>query len=263
MKKNLLSLSIIALFNISCFAQETIYFKKDDNKSSTTKKKKQLSTENNIIKFSPFAFVNGIVPFYYERAINETFSIQAGAGITTTNYISDIIDKASDNGSRLPQQIVWSDGITNGRTNDNVSDVLYNKKTKISYFIALEPRVYFSSEGLDGSFMGISISNARYNSTSKKVKTGSTSTSEPTFTSDLFKANQNVTDLFVSFGSQDLYDKISMEYTFAMGLRKIKGKEYAFTDTYTGGNYIFVDGVSTIDKIKFGFNISLKVGYHF
>ena len=254
---NLFLISLFISFNIS--AQETVYFSKDPGKKSTSKKKG--SSENNIVKISPLAFIGGIIPAYFERSINETFSVQVGAGITSKNYIGDAIRGANDNANSNVSTTKWSDGTTDTYTNEN--DVNKNKKTSIGYFVALEPRVYFASEGLDGGFMGISLSRAKFNSTSQKIVTGSTLNSEPKFTAGTFNASENITDLLVNFGTQTLYDHISLEYTAGIGLRKIKGTEYAYGQNFSAGVNNYVDGVSTLDKTKLGYHLSLKVGYHF
>ncbi len=256
---NLLFITVILSLNVA--AQQTVYFEKESGKKSTTKKKG--SSEKNIIKISPLAFIGGIIPAYFERSINETFSIQVGAGITSKNYIGDAIRGANDNHNGNVTTTKWSDGTSDTYTNEN--DIDKNKKTSIGSFIAIEPRVYFASEGLEGNFMGISFSSAKYNSTSKKIDTRSiiSSGNGGGFTNETFKGSENITDLLVNFGTQTLYDHISLEYSAGIGLRKIKGTEYAYARNPNFGSTLYVDGVSTIDKTKLGYNLSLKVGYHF
>jgi hypothetical protein len=264
MKKSIQFLLLFNIFATSILAQETVYFKRDDSKKSSAKKKG--STELNIVKISPLSFISGFIPVYYERSINETFSGQIGIGITTTNYIKDAIRYAQDGNNTDVVKTEWIGGNPNTTyTNENNFDTYKNRKSTLGYYVSLEPRVYFDSEGLSGTFMGLSFSKTRYNSTSKKVNTTSTiaSSGSPTFTSDLFKGNETFTDVFVNFGSQNLYDKISLEYSFGVGLRKVTGIEYAFSQDYQGSSFKYIDGVSTLDKTKVGFNLSLKVGYHF
>ncbi len=269
MKKNILFVLLFSILATTIHAQETVYFKKDDSKNSSRKKSKKktgTSSEQNIIKVAPLNFIVGVIPFHYERAINETFSIQVGVGITSTNYIKDAARKAqSDNNSDV-SSTVWN-GISIDQTlrNENNSSSYKNRKSSLGYFVALEPRIYFASEGLDGAFMGLSFSKTRYNSTSQKVNTGATTSSTPAFTAGAFNGHETFTDVFVNFGTQTLHDRISVEYSVGLGLRKVTGIEYAFAQTYggSGGGYQFIDGISTLDKTKLGVNLSLKVGYHF
>lgn len=256
----LFKLSLLSIFiSLNVAAQTTVYFSKDSTRKSTEKRKG--SSETNIIKISPLAFLGGIIPVYFERSINETFSIQLGAGITSKNYIGDAIRQGNDDQNNNVSTTRWNDGTTDTYTNEN--DITKNKKTAIGYFIAIEPRVYFASEGLEGGFMGISLSSAKYNSTSQKIVTGTTLNGEPKFSGGTFNASENITDLFVNFGTQTLYDRISLEYTAGIGVRKIKGTEYAYGQSFSAGATKYVDGVSTLDRTKLGYNLSLKVGYHF
>lgn len=257
-----ISLMFITVFfveNVS--AQETVYFSKEPSKNLTTNKKG--SSEKNIMKISPLSFIGGIIPVYFERSLNKKISLQVGVGITSKNYIGDAIRRSNDNQNRNVTTTKWSDGTIDTYTNQN--DINKNKKTSIGYFIALEPRVYFANEGLKGFFMGLSFSNAKYNSTSKKIDTRSiiSSGNGGRFTNETFKGSENITDLLVNFGTQTLYDHISLEYSAGIGLRKIKGTEYAYARNPNFGSTLYLDGVSTIDKTKLGYNVSLKVGYHF
>jgi hypothetical protein len=260
-----LMLNIIA---ISTLAQETVYFKKDDSNKSSKKRSKNKagsSSEQNIIKIAPLNFIVGVIPFHYERAINETFSVQIGVGITSSNYIKDAIRIAQSDRNSDVSSTVWNGiSIDPGLKNENNSSSYKNRKSSLGYYAALEPRIYFQSEGLDGPFMGLSFSKTRYNSTSKKVVTGLTASSTPSFTAGTFDGHETFTDVFVNFGTQTLHDHISIEYSVGVGLRKVTGTEYAFAQDYgSSGGTQFIDGVSTLDKTKLGFNLSLKVGYHF
>jgi hypothetical protein len=267
MRKLILSLVLFNFFVMHIHAQETVYFKKDDsNKSSkkTSKRKAGTSSEQNIVKVAPLNFIVGVVPFHYERAINETFSVQLGAGITTTNYVKDAIRTAQDAGNTDVSNTVWNGGNSNTiYYNENNKNTYKNRKSTLGYYVALEPRIYFNSEGLDGAFMGLSFSKTRYNSSSKKVATLPTTSGTPSFTAGDFSGHETFTDVFVNFGTQTLYDHISLEYSFGLGLRKVTGTEYAFAQDYSGSTSKYIDGISTLDKTKLGFNLSLKVGYHF
>lgn len=253
---------LLAIPTSTLFAQETVYFEK--NTKSTKSGKKDQSAAEQIVKISPLSFIAGFIPVYYERSINETFSVQVGAGITSTNYIKDVLRYAKDDENGDISSTKYNGGSAGtSYTNLNNTETYRNRKTGLGYYVSLEPRVYFSSEGLEGSFMGLSLSNARYNISSKKVTTGPTLSGEPTFTNNTYNGNETITDLFVNFGSQTLYDKIAIEYHFGLGLRKISGKEYAFAQDFSGAGQRFIDGESTLNKTKVGFNLSIKVGYQF
>ena len=253
----------ILLATVNTYAQETVYFKKDTKTKSSKKKNNDMEQ---IVKVSPLSFIAGFIPVYYERSVNETFSVQLGAGITTTNYIKDALRYAQGNQNNDVKSTKWNTTNTNNTYfNENNNEQYKNRETKMGYYVSLEPRVYFNSEGLEGSFMGLSVSNARYNINSKKVATTNNNSGQPIFTNNIYKGNETITDFFVNFGTQTLYDKISLEYHFGLGLRKITGKEYAFAQDFLSSSSMqkYVEGESTLNKTKVGFNVSIKVGYQF
>ena len=67
----------------------------------------------------------------------------------------------------------------------------------------------------------------------------------------------------VWFGYQDVYDRISIDYSTGLGIRNVKGMKYYLADDYsTGGTNIF-EGYAPYKQTLFNFNIGIKVGYHF
>ncbi|MBL0146757.1 MAG: DUF3575 domain-containing protein [Chitinophagaceae bacterium] len=257
MIKYLVTLILAVFLTISLHAQDTVYFQR--NPSKTVKGKKRGSSEANIIKLSPISFLAGFVPVYYERELNSTFSIQVGVGFTTKNYLKDWVQKASETNNDI-ESTTWSDGTVNTYQDYAASGNYKNIKPAIGFYVSAEPRVYFANEGLDGSFIGLSYSIANYKSNANKVKTGPTTTFEPVFTNSSFAEKENISDLLVTYGYQTLYDKVSLEYNMGLGLRTITGTKYAFG--YDASNN-FIDGYSTLKNTKLGYNLSIKLGYHF
>ncbi|MEJ7625686.1 MAG: hypothetical protein WKF35_02395 [Ferruginibacter sp.] len=153
---------------------------------------------------------------------------------------------------------VWN-GTTKKYENYNSQNEFTNRKSALGYSFSIQPRIYFESEGLGGSFIGISVDKARYNFSSKRIKTGNNSGDE-IFTDEYFSEFESISDLAANFGTQTLYDRISIEYAGGIAIRKITGRRYAYTND-NGGNYI--EGYSDIKRTSPAFTFSLKVGYHF
>ncbi len=258
MKKILISMMAIAFcFNVS--AQDTVYFAK--KKTTSYGKDMKRSSEANIIKFAPLSFISGYIPLYYEREITPFFSVQAGAGITTRNYLKEWANNFdfSDNQN---EKNTWNAPGNEGNGNAYSMNDYTNRQSSLGYYFSVQPRIYFENEGMEGSFIGISYDHFRYNMTSDKIKNGtSSSTGYPIFTNDSYKEFDNITDISANFGSQALYDHISLEYTVGIALRNVTGTRYAYTNDYNTGQYI--DGFSTIKKTTPAFTFSIKVGYHY
>jgi hypothetical protein len=257
MKKLIILFAYIIAFTQCINAQDTVYFQRGAKNTATKHQKR--SSERNIIKLSPISFINGFVPVYFERELNSTFAIQVGAGITTRNYLKDWTRKVDEDNPDVTTT-KWNDGTVDQYFDENDYSSYKKRKSVMGYYVAVEPRVYLDNEGLDGSFIGISFSRANYKYNMQKVQTGPSITGEPVFLSSTFSEVENVTDVLATYGYQTLYDKVSVEYNIGLGLRKLTGSRYAYGVNNVGS---YVDGVSTLDKTKLGFNFSIKVGYHF
>ncbi len=261
MKKVVSTLMILIAISPFVSAQETVIFSKEGRKSSTSKKKS--TGEENIVKISPLSFIGGVIPVYYERAINDFFSIQAGLGVTSKNYLKDALAE-SDFYVPNVKSIKWSDGSPSS-TYQNMSSLTdyNNRKAKIGYYASIEPRVYFDDDGLSGGFIGISYSTAKFKADAQKIVTGVPVTGDPTYSNATFSEYEKTSDIMVTFGTQTLYDHISLEYNIGLGVRSLKGERYAYSSNFGASTPIWIDGVAETEKAKLNFNLSVKVGYHF
>jgi hypothetical protein len=267
MKKLLLILTCFCIFSNTLLAQETVYFK-SDNASKSKKKTSKGSSEQNIIKIAPFGFVGGNIPFFYERSLNETFSIQVGLGITTKNYLLTALRAASDNNSSSvygAQSIAWSNGGTNSDHNNQIDDIdnnnFWGRKSKLGLSYSIEPKVYIESEGLEGSFFSISFNGAKYSNSINTVKKGVQNTGTLALDGGTFNEFYKINNFLVNWGSQTLYDHISLEYSLGIGLKKVSSTTYAYS--YDNNNKV-IDGIGTTKgATTLGYNIAFRVGYHF
>ncbi len=257
--KKIISVLLICFMCISAGAQDTVYFGK--NNSHGNGKKKQHSAELNIIKISPLSFISGFIPVYYERELTPFFSIQVGAGVTTRNYMRGWINTL-DEGEEAKGTTTWNAPGNEGNYNQSNPFEFSNRKANIGYCFSIQPRIFFESEGLEGSFLGISYDYYHYSTSAKKIATGPGNINgEPVFTNKMFKEYEKFADISAYFGSQTLYDRIALEYSIGLGLRNVKSKHYAYTTDYNSGEYI--DGELNNKQTKLAFNLAIKVGYHF
>ncbi len=221
--------------------------------------KKHIAGDNNIIKIAPLGFIKGSVPIYYERRIADFFSIQAGVGVTTRNYIRGLTHNAlgtnDENNDHL--DYIWKDGYTgdNYTDEDELFDFTY-RTAKPGYMISLQPRIYFTSDAPDGGFLAVSFDSYKYNFESQTLTGDGTSNRGK----NTIKEYEKLNDIMVLFGAQWLYDRITVEYTTGIGLRNIKGEKYA---TAYDNNGKYIDGLATYKKSTLNFELSIKVGFHF
>jgi len=217
--------------------------------------------EDNIIKIAPLGFISGTFPIYYERAFTEYFSVQGGLGLTNRNYYRGVSYAASD-------ALDFTDN-SSSSYNSDLADGLYkfdHRTTNMGFMFAIQPRFYFNSEGLDGSFFGVGYQNLRYNFEHEGV-TGATGSDRSTaiYGGSAKSEHETMSDIFAVFGSQTLHDRISFESTLEMGIRKISGLKYVAYSSQVGSNYVVLDQnqFQEYSQTKFYFNIGIKVGYHF
>ena len=123
---------------------------------------------------------------------------------------------------------------------------------------SIQPRFYFDSEAPDGSFLGLSFDTYRYNYSIPGLKG---TADNYTQTGPDKSEYDNVTDFMVHFGTQSIYDKLTLEYTTSIGIRNVKGNRYAAATN--GSSNKILDGTSTFTQSIFNFNFGIKAGYHF
>lgn len=266
--KNTIAILLLLACTSLTFAQETVVFATKSKEKSTSKSRSAGSTEMNIIKIAPLSFISGFVPLFFERSINDYFSIQAGVGVTTKNYVRDALYEAGGNSgngnggssSYRFKSITWNNGATSNTFNINNIYGGTARKSTIGYMISLEPRLYFASEGLEGGFMGLNLSKKRNNYTSNTIKTGNSS-SGIIYDGGTVKEFDNLSSLLVNFGNQRLYDHLSLEYSAGIGIRSIKGEHYVYGQDF--GTNKYVSGIGYLNVNKVAYDLSIKLGYHF
>src|SRR4051812_15433147 len=90
--KAVLATAAIFLFGVDTMAQKMITF--DDHPSSSpasrSKKSRKKDDGKNALAIGIGSALNGYMPLYYERAIGQSFTLQAGAGITFRSYLNDL-----------------------------------------------------------------------------------------------------------------------------------------------------------------------------
>jgi hypothetical protein len=253
MKKKLLFILIMSFAFHVTFSQTR---KKVDsstviifNEGGTQTSKKKRSSESNIIKIAPLGFLSGTFPLLYERRFTDFFSIQVAGGLTARNYVRNAFQKETEIEYKYP----WNDTYTDQSA---PAHDMENRKAKMGFMGSIQPRIYFASEGLDGSFLGLSFDYYRYNFEIPGLTgSGGSYTQNGSPKSEY----ENIKDFMVHFGYQTLYDNISLEYTTAIGLRNTMGSKYAAG--YNGSQLI--EGFATYKQSAINFNIGIKVGYHF
>lgn len=263
MKKIILMLLMI--IPVISFAQSNskdtvIRIQLEDSKYN--KHKKKLSTEKNILKFSPLGFITGAFPVYYERVVNDFFSVQTSLGLTNRNYMRSIIQQASEN-NNINFNYPWD---PNAPITDQTEDSYYfqYRSAAPGFMFTVQPRLYFESDAPDGAYLGVSYDFYRYNFKTPKMRYDSFSQSFNQRGGALLNEHENISDLMATFGYHDVYDRLSVDYSFGLGIRNVRGVKYYYAIEDFGNPTITpLEGFATYKQTTFNFNIGIKVGYHF
>lgn len=247
----LLSFSGVATMDAQVLKRDTIEPKKqvevirfgddDDNDG----RKRSSPTGQNIIKTAPLSFILGYFPVFYEREVTDWLGIQAGAGLTFKPAISSI------------QSEFYNEfGDCEGEDCGNYFDYSY-RKGKIGYLLALSPRLYFSSDGLDGSYIAPEI--RLYQRKSEAQRPDPSNPYELVRLEDEFDEESiRFTDLMMHFGWQTLYPNLTLDLSVGLGVRKIKGTWQAVYQDDFGYYY---SETPERDESRFRFDVGLRVGF--
>ena len=225
------------------------------NNSIIKKKKKKHVGEESTIKIAPIGFVSGTFPIFFERVINDFFTIQCGIGFTGKNYIRELSMQVSEyDDYKYP----WVD---DGSYSDQATRIydFDSRKPVAGWMVNLQPRLYFDSDAPAGGYFGADLSFYRYNFNMPGIVYSTQA--GYAHTGNLFKEHENMLDLMGYWGYQSVFDRLSIDYSVGLGLRKIKGEKYAYGVSNIGTSNI--EGMANYSKNTFNFNIGLRIGYHF
>lgn len=224
--------------------------------ASTRLQNKRRSSENNIIKIAPLGFITGTFPLAYERKLTDFMGIQIGGGLTYKNYVRGLVKKEGES-DEVRMEYPWGSG-----SFSDIGGSLFNynaRKAKMGYMFTFQPRFYYNSDALDGYFMGLSLDHYRYNFESQGVVATSGGGYERK--GGMKSEHENITDYMVHLGQQIVNDRLTLEYSTGIGIRKVKGVKYAAAYNYAGTE--IMEGYATYSESILNLGISFKLGYHF
>ena len=221
---------------------EVIHFSDD----SEGRKSKRVSGQD-IVKTAPLSFLLGYFPVFYEREFADWLGLQAGAGITFKPAVSTIQ-------SELYSELFAGD--CSGYDCSNYYDYSY-RKAKTGYMLAFSPRLYFSSDGLDGSYIAPEVRLYSRSSAAQRPQPGNNY--ELVRLTDQFDAEKiRFTDLMVHYGWQELYPRLSLDISVGVGVRKISGHWQVIYQDNLGYYYSETPERS---ESRFRFDVGLRIGF--
>jgi hypothetical protein len=212
-----------------------------------------------ILKTSPVSFLFGHQTFEAEKELNDFISLQAGVGVTFKSLFAAAL---FDEDTQLELE-----GLTNrfyfGESEQWVQDItdyyyeFSHRRAKPGYRATVSVRLFFESDGYEGSYLSPALTFSRYNYEVQTV--------QPTLGDEVVrlenewaKEYENITDLSVRYGYTTLYPRLALDYFIGLGVRMIKGvREDLGRDVLgrTGSK------VRNVDELKLLFEAGIRVGF--
>lgn len=185
--------------------------------------KKKSNNHDIAIKTDLISFILGYQEVNLEYGIVDWMSIQAGVGMTFKKYLdfSSIIEDESFEST--------------------------NRKYKPGPRFSIGPKFYFGGDAIEGWFLAPTFIY------SKHKYDDSQGSSSP---DDFERVILTQKEFMLRSGYQKLYDVLTIEYFFGLGIR---GRNNSISDFNNGTSA----GTTTFDESKIGLEFGLKMGFHF
>lgn len=217
---------------------EIIHFN-EDKKSSH----KPENPTRSIVKTAPFSFIIGYLPVYYEYSVTDWLGLQAGAGVTFRPAVSNLI-------SGLYAELYDYSEDESGTYRD------YRYRTsKPGLMFSLSPRLYFQSDGLEGTYIAPEI---RFITRRSKIQQPDP-LYYPDRVEDFFDQESfRMTDIMVNYGWQELYPKLSVDFSIGAGIRWVSGEWQQVLQDFNGNYY---SATPTRAETNFKLSLGFRLGF--
>jgi uncharacterized protein DUF3575 len=229
---------------------EVVIFSKDAGSSTTGIHGP--GHDNNVIKLGILNVPSGNIPLYYERKMLPWLGLQGGVGLTTRDFVADVVN------------ILF----TNGQDNYNYYYQYTERKPLVGYYLSAQPKFYFNGDATDGFWLSPMLEFKRFNFKANMVAENAAATNEQSYLPNtFFSEHRNDLDFTVNIGWQWLLDnKVAIEYSMGAGFRRF------------WEHRLEVEGVATINSYNYSsfsnntrdyngwrpeFNLCLNVGGFF
>ncbi len=224
-----------------------IIFDQDNINEVTHKNDKDLKIYKNAFKFNPLLILNGEAPVYYERALNNNFSIEGAIGITFKNYIGNV---------------------SNFLFEENNDDEIYDtKKEKIKSNISFKLGVRYYTGGvvLDGFYFALEYANRKYSAEQTiTYENYDPITFFSTTQTNVFNTETLYNEFKLIAGSQShsYWDNFFIDYYFGVGINKQSIKKISRIEGINNSSNYTYELISE-KKLSPSLYAGLKIGFEF
>lgn len=223
-----------------------IIFDQDNINEVTHKNDKDVKNQKNAFKFNPLLILNGEIPIYYERALNNNVSIEGAIGMTFKNYIGSVSNFLGEG------------------DDEEIYDTKKEKiKSNISFKLGI--RYYTADVVLDGFYFALEYANRKY-STEQTITYSQYNpiTFFSTTQTNVFNTEKSYNEFKLIAGSQshNYWDNFFIDYYFGVGINKLNVIKVARIEDVNNSSY-YTYGLISENKIIPSLYAGLKIGFAF
>jgi len=225
---------------------EVIVFSSDKNKCRNVSGFGSTKTghDNNIVKVGLLYWVNGVIPVYYERKLTPWLTVQGGVGLTTRDFIADLMN-----------EIIYTAG---DGSSYNTYYSYQHRKALVGYYLSAQPKFYLNNDAMDGFYISPWLEFKHYAFKANMV--------DPTQPDLVYLNNayqnehRNCLDFTINCGWQWMYNPLTIEFNLGAGFRRYWESRL---DIEQGNTGYYTNGLNTFNGYRPEFNIDFNFGGFF
>jgi hypothetical protein len=198
-------------------------------------------SQKNAIKINPLMYYRGELPLYYERAINNSFSIETAIGLTFKDYgtLTDVFNTDESNANKQNEQV----------------------HTNTSFRLGLR---YYTDYVMEDIYFSIVFGVRKFSSTFDVVDNYYDSITYTSYSViNKLTEETNIKEIQLLFGNQsnDFWNSFFIDYYFGAGLKFINANEIVLKEDLS--NNISYHVIENTTKTLPALYLGLKVGFLF
>ena len=237
---------------------EIIEFEDDTPKKSKSRKKSKKRRKSStplagaIVKVNPFSSIVGWQFVEVEYPLKDFMSAQVGVGVTfrpaVVSYYDVLVSELLNPLEASPQ---WG--------SNDVSDNYYDNSIRnygVGFYGSLSTRFFVYNGAPDGPFLSLKGRLSTRNIDVEKISEGAQSLTR--LTDQFEKENIRHIDFMFAYGYQQLFDRMTIEYSIGLGYRIAAETRQDIGSDNSGR---FYNGTRTINRNALRYEFGFRIGY--
>jgi hypothetical protein len=209
---------------------------------------------DNVLKLGLLYWVSGCIPIYYERKITPWLSLEGGLGLTTRDFVADVVN-------------IYLNGI-NDNEGLNPYYQYHARKSEVGVYASLQPKFYIRNNAIEGFWFGPMLEFKRfdYKAGIANVNSQGDANGNPIYLNTYQPEHRNAVDFTFNVGWQFKYrSNLALEYSMGAGFRRFweQRSDVEYASGLTSGPPYFSNGIRDYNGYRPEFNMALSFGGFF